>query len=131
MKKLLVVLQCAYGTTKRRRRQLRIRKLWLKGLWNSYTGKRLKKMIPEGMEVEVINSTPKIGDVSSACFSAEPEYIAGWIESFEPDLILACGKVATGALEYMGIEHISVPHPAWRHLTNEQVNEIRNRIAHG
>lgn len=85
-------------------------------------------MLPENIEVEVINSTPKIGDVSSACFFPEPEYIAGWIEFFEPDLIIACGKIAQGALEYMGIEHIPTPHPAWRHLSNENVVEIRNKI---
>jgi hypothetical protein len=128
MNKLLVVLQCAYGTSKRRRRQLEIRKLWLKALWSSHTGRRLKKMLPDNVIVEVINSTPRIGDISSACFPAESVYIAGWIECFEPDIILACGKVAQNALEELGIKYIPSPHPAWRQLSNEQIDKIRSTI---
>ena len=128
--KLLVILQCAYGTNRRRRRQLKIRKLWLKGLWNSHTGRRLKKMLPDNIIVEVINSTPKIGNASNACFPAESVYIAGWLECFEPDVILACGRVAQEALETLGIKHIAAPHPAWRQLSNKQIDEIRNTIAY-
>ena len=127
--KLLVVLQCAYGNTKKRRRQLKKRRLWLKGLWDSHTGKRLKEMLPDNMDYQVINSTPKIGDRSDAVFPPDPVYIQAWVECYEPDYILACGKVAQEALEELGLEFFRAPHPAWRLLSKEDTSRFHDDLA--
>jgi len=123
--KILVILQCAYGTTERRRQQLQQKELWLQGLWNSHTGRRLKRMLPETDNIEIINSTPEIGNESSACFLPDLDYIQTQIASYSPDKILACGKVAQAALAQLSISYIAAPHPAWRQLSNAQVDSIR------
>jgi hypothetical protein len=128
--RLLVVLQCAYGTTARRRRQLQKRRLWLAGLWNSHTGRRLRQMLPEisGVEITVINASPQIGRESRAAFPPDGEYIQRQIARYNPDYILGCGHVAQRGLAELGIEYIPVPHPAWRGLTQAQTDAIRARL---
>ena len=126
---ILVILQCAYGKTRRRRKQLKKRRLWLKGLWRSHTGKRLNGMLPIKYNVRVINSTPEIGESVSACFEPDKEYIQKEIEDSAPRVILACGKIAQeGIKEVDDIPVIYAPHPAWRALTNEKIDEVRSKI---
>lgn len=121
----LVVLQCAYGNTARRRQQLRVRRLWLRGLWASHTGRRLRDMLPMGCEVVPINASPRIGSSVSALFPPDPLYVARCWELVLPDVTVACGKVAQQACREAGVPFIGVPHPAWRLLSNEAVADVR------
>lgn len=96
--KLLVVLQCAYGTTSKLRRQLGKERLWLRALWTSHTGRVLKTMIPDCCIIHIINSSNHIGKVSKACFPPDINYIREEVKEINPDVILACGKVAQQGL---------------------------------
>lgn len=127
-KTLLVVLQCAYGNTEERRRQLEDRTLWLYGLWHSHTGRRLKEMIPAGYKVVPINASPKIGKQPDAKFAPDLIHIKMWITWTRPDVILGCGNVAQEALNEIDVQYISAPHPAWRQLSKADTREIREKL---
>jgi len=126
--KLLVVLQCAYGTTLKLRRQLGKESLWLRALWMSHTGRVLKTMIPNYCVTRIINSSNYIGEVSKACFPPNITYIQEKIKEINPDVILACGKVAQKGLREIGVPFIEAPHPAWRSLTKEQRQRVRDEL---
>lgn len=126
--KTLVILQCAwYHNGNARKRQT-----WEKGLWRSHTGRRLKKMLPDSddLVVTVINSTGEIGTRPQAVLPADLTHISNWLREVMPDLVITCGKIAHGALSKIGVAHIAVPHPAWRRLSNEQVENIRADLEH-
>ena len=125
---ILVILQCAYATTEQRRTEIESRSMWLDGLWASHTGKRLKKILPSNCIVDVINSTTKIGRVSSAVFPPDIQYVKEYIDVSKPTVVLACGKVAQNCMRKIGYVFIESPHPAWRRLSNKQVLVIRKRI---
>jgi len=126
--KLLVVLQCAYATTQRRRKQLENERIWLKALWSSHTGKMLKTMIPEHCLVYIINASNHIGHVSQACFPPDVSHLKEKIEEIKPDVILACGRIAQKGMRAVGIPFIKAPHPAWRRLTKKQRQQVKDLI---
>lgn len=121
---LLVFLQCAWrpGGTFKTREQ------WLAALWESYSGKRLKEMIPTGITVWIDNSTPKVGDNPDAVFPPDLDYMEGIIKTVKPIAILACGEVAQKGLKDLGIAHIKAPHPAYRALSKEKTASIRAEV---
>jgi len=126
--KLLVVLQCAYATTQKRRKQLSNERIWLKALWSSHTGRMLKTMIPEHCLVYIINSSNHIGSASKAVFPPDVAHLKEKIEEIKPDVILACGRVAQKGMRAVGIPHIIAPHPAWRNLTKEHRQKVKGLI---
>lgn len=125
---ILVILQCAYANSERRRKQIRKRKVWLKGLWNSHTGRRLRRMLPENSVFEVINTTLEIGVSPDAVLEPDIDYIKKMIEKYNPGLILACGKVACKAMREIGGGFYAFHHPAWRQLTNEKIDNLRESL---
>lgn len=128
MMKLLVVLQCKWGTTAERRSQLRDKQVWLSGLWQAHTGRRLLEIIPEGWEVDVVNASPKIGKTADAAFPPDSHYIQEAIDNFSPHLILGCGRVAQRGLNSLGITYLSAPHPAYWRLSKIRTRQIRARL---
>lgn len=131
MARLLVVLQCAYATTPRHRRQLRDNRFWERALWRSHTGRRLAEMLPEAGVLEVINASPEIGARSDAAFPPDPAHIREHAERFRPDVILACGAVAQRGVRDAGLEYVTAPHPAWRALSKERAQQVREQVARG
>lgn len=99
---------------------------WLPKLWASHTGKRLRKMIPEGnYVVAVTNASPKVGMTAAAAFPPDLIHLRAIITEFQPRVILGCGRLAQHGLECLDVTHVQAPHPAWRRLTNERVAEVR------
>lgn len=101
---------------------------WLIALWRSQTGKKLIKMLPQGIPFFVINSTDEVTDNPTDALKADHRWIRKWMRLVKPDIVLACGKIAQEACEQLGIETIHAPHPAWRRLSNTMTNEIRQKI---
>lgn len=131
MAKILVVLQNAYSTKEIEIYESRwLRQIWAPGGtgWKSHSGKRLLKMLPRGHEIKVINSSSNIGTKSNARYKASPEYIAAYVRDENPDLIVACGRIAQDGVSATGYRHIKVPHPAWRALSTAHVKKIRCAI---
>ena len=123
--KLLVILQNAYGVTEKRRKQLTTERLWLHGLWNSQTGKRLKEMLPSDLNIKIINASPKIGCYADALFPPDKKYLRHNINEFQPDVILACGRIAQQGMNVLDMPYMAAPHPAWRLLSKIKTEEIK------
>lgn len=123
---ILVLLQNAYypGGCKRPMN----RRLWLWLLWRSHTGKRLKEMLPEGLEYYVDEANPKIGEHADACFPADLTHLSRLLDTVHPTLILACGRIAQEGCRKLDVPFMSVPHPAWRFLSKETTAEIRRKL---
>jgi hypothetical protein len=119
---ILFVLQNAYRSEKY---NFRNDDEWYRDLMRSHTGRRLSEMIPDGIDVRVVNATPKIGNDPCSFLKPEQGHIRNMINRFKPDVICACGKSAQTGCEQLGIDFISLPHPAWRHLSKKVTGEIR------
>ena len=123
--KLLVILQNAYGVTEKRRKQLTSERLWLYALWKSQTGRRLKEMLPSNFNIKIINASEQIGCYSSALFPPDKNYLRTKIDEFQPNVILACGRIAQQGLKALNISYTAGPHPAWRLLSKIKTEEIK------
>ena len=123
---VLVILQCAYYLDGKPRR----RAAWLLGLERSYTGKRLKEMLPDGIDYYVINASQEIGSKSDAMFPPDINYIKQTIGHISPTIRLACGKVAQAAVEEIEttIPIIKTYHPAFRGLSKDITKGINECV---
>ena len=123
---ILVILQCAYYLDGKPRNRV----AWLQGLEHSHTGKRLKEMLPTGIDYYVINASQEIGSSSDALFPPDNKYIKHTIEHISPTIILACGKVAQAAVDEieLDIPIIKTYHPAFRGLSKDMTKSINECI---
>jgi hypothetical protein len=86
-------------------------------------------MIPDGVRINVVNASPKIGDDPSARFGADLPHLKKVIDDFQPDKILACGNVAQAAMIDLGQEYVAAPHPAWRFLSKKMTADIKQQLS--
>ena len=123
---VLVILQCAYYLDGKPRS----RAAWLRGLERSHTGKRLKEMLPDGIDYYVINASQEIGSSSDALFPPDIKYISQTIEHISPTIILACGRVAQAAVDEieLSVPIIKTYHPAFRGLSKGITKSINECI---
>lgn len=124
-KLILFILQNAYRSEKH---QFKNENEWHRELEKSHTGRRLKEMIPEGAEYRIINSSGYIGDNPDSSYVADIEYMNKFINEIKPNVICACGKIAQSGCEKLGLNFIPAPHPAWRQLSKQCSNEIKEKI---
>ncbi len=125
---ILFILQNAYQSEKH---QFKNDEEWSRELANSHTGRRLKEMIPEGMEYKVINSSPIIGNCADSSYNADLTQIDKLGKQIVPDMICACGKTAQKGCEELGLDFIPAPHPAWRQLSKKCSSNIRKQLIQG
>jgi len=123
---ILFVLQNAYTSEKH---QFSNYEEWGAELLNSHTGRRLKEMIPDGAEYTVINASGNIGDNPNSCYLADTDYIKSFVVKLKPDAICACGKIAQDGCRNLGYEFVEAPHPAWRQLSKDESDRIRNILS--
>lgn len=103
---------------------------WLRALWRSQTGKRLREMIPDGIEYEVVNASPFVGSRAWNVFAADCVLMHSRMRRIRPDLVVLCGKVAQELAPVVGqynTPHLDAPHPAWRRLSKAETADIRHR----
>jgi hypothetical protein len=60
------------------------REEWLEGLWHSHTGRRLREMLPEDVDFEVVNSTARVGDNPASRLSPDRCHVAEMIGTHCP-----------------------------------------------
>ena len=98
-----------------------------------HTGVRLKRAIPENINTRIINASPLVGKKSSANFKPDREYVKRMCKEIDPDIILACGVNAKKAVEglELTVPVIKMPHPAYRALKNETLDEVKEKIKNG
>lgn len=103
--------------------------MYIAGLLDSNTGRRLVKMLPVSIfEVIVVNGSPKVGNDASSKYPMDEAYIADVLRIVSPDVIVACGQVADEGLTRMKIDHWYIPHPMRRDLSNQDFEEIRETL---
>lgn len=122
---ILFILQNAYQSEKH---QFKNEEEWNRELANSHTGRRLKEMIPDGMEYKVVNSSPMIGNCADSSYKADLVHIEKLVKEIKPNVICACGKIAQKGCEELGLDFIPAPHPAWRQLSKQCSNDIKEKI---
>jgi hypothetical protein len=122
---ILFILQNAYTSVKHR---FTNNIEWSRELSLSHTGRRLKEMIPNGMEFKVINASKNIGDNPNSSFKADIKHIKQSVTKIKPTIICAYGKIAQEGCIELDLFFIKAPHPAWRQLSKKQTGEIRDRI---
>jgi len=124
---LLVILQNAWRANGERYSH----KQWLEALWNSHTGRRLRNILPETPHtLYVANASPEIGKESSSMFPADIGYIKRQIARVSPDVIVACGQVASNAITEIAPDAICItaPHPAWRAYSKEREMQVQAQV---
>lgn len=127
MIKILFVLQNAYKSDKY---NFKNEQEWHRDLDRSHTGRRLKEMIPDGVDAYVINSSPIIGETPGSCFKADENYLKNKITEINADFVCGCGKIAQDGLGKTGIKFIALPHPAWRALSKDHTSYIKNFLTY-
>jgi len=121
MKKLLVILQNAYGVEKGY-----IPSLKRKSFINSHTGRRLKEVLPKGVNCKIINSNPSIGSNADSCFVPDTAYVEKKVAEIKPHVILACGQNAKKVVNTtMANVIVYMPHPAYRALSKRFTRTIK------
>lgn len=87
--------------------------------------------LPEGIDIEIRNCNPQIGHRSSSWFPPDIQYVTQQIDKLKPDIILACGSNAKKAISNItvGVPVIYMPHPAYRALKRETVNNVKEQIS--
>ena len=130
--KVLFVLQNAWRKgAKPGETDLERRGAWERLLWRSPTGKRLKEMIPDGIEGVVVNASPNVGSRSWAVFAADCMLMHARMKRIQPALVVLCGKVAQELVPVVKdyeTPFVLAPHPAWRRLSKAAMIEIRETI---
>jgi hypothetical protein len=121
----LFVLQNGYHSEKYHYRN---NEEWHDDLHRSFTGKRLCEMMPDNAKLFVIEASTNIGNCADSCFPADIEHIQRKIAQYKPDVICGCGKIAQSGLEQLGVPYISLPHPAWRHLSKDISASIKRKL---
>jgi hypothetical protein len=125
MRKLLVVLQNAYGVE-----EGYVPSFDKPSFFNSHTGRRLREVMPPGAKVEIVNASPLVGDRADSCFAPDWQYVDSVIRKTKPTVILACGKMAQKAMASIdtSIPVIEMPHPAYRLLSKKMTRSYRRRV---
>lgn len=123
----LFILQNGYHSEKY---QYRNRQEWGRDLLRSHTGRRLSEMLPVGGTVKVVNAHPGIGKNAAACFGYDLRHMRRMLRRYRPDVICACGRIAQAGCRALGVEHIALPHPAWRQLSKKHTSRIRKQLSH-
>lgn len=121
---LLIVLQNAYGVE-----EGYVPSYDKESFRNCHTARRLKEVIPENIEIKIINSNPKVGLISSSYFKPDREYVNNEISKYSPKVILFCGcngKILMDEIKF--VNSIHMPHPAYRALTKKITNDVKEKI---
>ena len=133
MRPVLFVLQNAWrrGAKDGEREDQHSDRVWKRLLWRSQTGKRLREMIPDGIEYEVVNASLSVGSRSRATFAADCMLMHSRMKRIKPALVVLCGKVAQELVPVVkdyGTPFVAVPHPAWPRLPKTATANVREII---
>lgn len=105
-------------------------RVWNRLLWRSQTGKRLREMIPDGIEYQVCNASPFVGNHSASAFPADPQHVLTQVRVYKPHLVVLLGSVAQEVRPHLPsrLGVLTGPHPAWRLLSKDETSRIRAAV---
>ena len=125
-RRILVVLQNAY--TKGDLEDGYHPATWRRELLTSRSGRRLERALPPA-RVSYTNSSRVVGDGPESVHEADRAHIRRRLRDVDPDVVLACGKVAETAVTAVWSGAVVViPHPASRSLTNDLLDQAREHL---
>lgn len=106
-------------------------RFWWWALWRSQSGKRLREMIPDNIDYDVVNASALVGNHSQSVYPVDKALMAMRLGRIRPDVVVLCGKVAAGLaplVEDYQRPCVIAPHPAWRLLSKEHTARIKGEI---
>ncbi len=110
------------------------RESWLKALWLSRTGKRLKHLV-DGYAGHIYfdNTTPIVGETPDSVVPADLDHITSLLNVIKPIAIVTFGRFAERAILELEIDIpvLFLPHPACRVVTNECFKEAAKLLTKG
>ena len=101
---------------------------WEAALWQSMTGKRLREMIPRGIEVGVMNATPLASNRCDDVLLPNPVYVVDRITQWRPHVVVLLGGQAKSLLRLIRPACITAPHPCYRQLSKGQTGDVAEII---
>lgn len=106
------------------------RRSWLRALARSRSGARLRVMLDD---LTVCHNAARLtGGAPSSIVQPELAHIEAVIAEHQPAVIVACGRLAEGALRSIWRGPLlCVPHPTHRVVTNELYELARSHLAAG
>jgi len=119
----MVILQNAYGVE-----QGYIPSYDKPSFRNCHTGRRLKHALPDNVNIHIINANPDVGITATSNFPPDPAYVMSKIKELKPDVILACGHNAKEAIRDIDMPFVTMPHPAYRALTNQTLYDTKEKL---
>jgi hypothetical protein len=103
---------------------------WEAALWESHSGIRLRTLLePAFCSYRVRNACPIPTPQVDGLRRPDPIYVRTQIEDYQPHVLLLCG-VQARAIATMGFNRpfVTMPHPAYRLLSNRALHEIREQL---
>lgn len=107
-------------------------RVWRWALWQSRTGRRLKLMIPAGVEFEVMNASPYVATHPSVRFEPDLDHVREELARWRPDVVVLLGAMSgklAADLASPALAIVTGPHPAHRLLSNTRIAMMRAEIA--
>jgi hypothetical protein len=105
------------------------RQSWLKALWASRSGQRLRRLFPDPTQVWFDNTNPIATGTPSGVLPPDLDHVKRMLKRQKPTVVVACGRIA----EYVSMgmwdgRLMLVPHPAYRLLTNKLIDTARDLL---
>lgn len=111
------------------------RESWLRALWLSRSGQRLKLMLCDEIDYWFDNATPIVCENPRDVMPPDIEHIRKVLQEQKPNVIVAFGVHAANALleikEEFSMPVMCLPHPTYRVVTNELFVTAVNHIKKG
>ena len=110
------------------------RESWLKALWRSRSGQRLKNLTDNyAGNIYFDNTTPIVGETPDSVVPADLNHITFLLNSVKPTTIVTFGKLAQKAIISLNINIccLFLPHPACRVVTNQCFREAAKLLTAG
>lgn len=100
------------------------RESWLKALWRSRSGQRLRILTTiTDYDWWFDNTTPIVGETPDSVVPPDAAHIENVLTAQKPDVVVTFGKQAAGSLKTpcltRGLSLLILPHPAHRIVTNQ------------
>ena len=126
---LLVILQCPW---KRGKLQKWHPSIWRKEFMASRTGRRLfNEVLPPNLyRFRFCNANPRLADSPQGIFPPNLKHLKRQIRRAQPDLILACGRIAQEAIQNLNpdMHVLSMPHPASHSLSKKTTKAVKQKL---
>lgn len=110
------------------------RESWLKALWRSPSGRRLRLLLDQAPNLEfwLDNTTPLVGPTATSTWPADHAHMRAILAIQQPDVVICCGRQARQACWDLHLKPLLIlPHPAYRVVTDQLFTLAGSLLAAG